>query len=77
VRAALIQFHAEYYSANQMKLVVIGKESLDLLQAIVQETFSDVPTNSKAAPRFDSEERHDIVISNKLISLFFRQALST
>ena len=32
VVAALKNFHARYYSSNLMKLVVLGKESLDELQ---------------------------------------------
>ena len=29
LRARLLEFHARYYSANVMRLVIIGRESLD------------------------------------------------
>ena len=32
VREALVAFHAKYYSANLMRCVILGKESLDELQ---------------------------------------------
>jgi hypothetical protein len=38
----LKDFHARYYSANLMKLVVIAREPLDELQALVTELFSPV-----------------------------------
>uniref|UniRef100_A0A0D9X0K9 Peptidase M16 N-terminal domain-containing protein n=1 Tax=Leersia perrieri TaxID=77586 RepID=A0A0D9X0K9_9ORYZ len=38
----LIKFYNSHYSANLMQLVVYGKESLDNLQTLVENTFSDV-----------------------------------
>ncbi|KAG0046086.1 Insulinase (Peptidase M16) [Gryganskiella cystojenkinii] len=42
VRDELIKFHAKYYSANIMKLVILGREPLDQLAAWAIEKFSDV-----------------------------------
>ncbi|KAF2923506.1 hypothetical protein DAI22_07g197400 [Oryza sativa Japonica Group] len=38
----LIKFYSSHYSANLMQLVVYGKESLDNLQTLVENKFSDV-----------------------------------
>uniref|UniRef100_A0A0E0QA39 Insulin degrading enzyme n=1 Tax=Oryza rufipogon TaxID=4529 RepID=A0A0E0QA39_ORYRU len=38
----LITFYSSHYSANLMQLVVYGKESLDNLQTLVENKFSDV-----------------------------------
>jgi secreted Zn-dependent insulinase-like peptidase len=43
VREDLLKFYREHYSANLMSLVVIGRESLDQLQAMVQPRFAAVP----------------------------------
>jgi len=50
---ALIQFLRTYYSANQMKLVVLGRESLDVLQRWVVDKFSAVENKDINAPNFD------------------------
>ncbi|CAN0404255.1 unnamed protein product, partial [Hapterophycus canaliculatus] len=42
VRAELLKFHSKYYSSNLMRLVVLGKGSLDELQAMAVEKFSPV-----------------------------------
>ncbi len=46
VRDELLAFYDKYYSANQMKLVVLGSESLDELEALVRPMFSPVPNKS-------------------------------
>jgi insulysin len=43
VRQALLAFHSKYYSANVIKLAVLGRESLDVLQAWVASKFHEVP----------------------------------
>jgi insulysin len=43
IRDAFINFYETHYSANRMKLAVLGKESLDELQSWVREMFSAVP----------------------------------
>ena len=42
VRAELLEFYRQYYSANLMKLVVLGTESLDQLEAMVVPRFSAI-----------------------------------
>lgn len=43
VRDELLDFHRRHYSANVMKLVVLGPEPLDVLNSRVVECFSPVP----------------------------------
>lgn len=42
VRAELLHFHERYYSANLMRLAVLGRAGLDELQRMVVEKFSTV-----------------------------------
>jgi insulysin len=53
VRDAFIQFHEQHYSANLMRLVVLGRESLDELQQWVVQKFSDVPDKNLLPPDFE------------------------
>ncbi|KAF4667736.1 hypothetical protein FOL47_003405 [Perkinsus chesapeaki] len=53
-RDALLNFHNKWYSANIMKLAVIGTESLDELQDSVMEKFSEVVNKDVHIP-VDSE----------------------
>ncbi len=46
VRAELLDFYQQYYSANLMKLVVLGAESLDELEAMVVPRFSLVANHN-------------------------------
>jgi insulysin len=43
IREHLLEFHNGCYSANIMKLAVLGRENLDTLEAWVRELFADVP----------------------------------
>ncbi|WP_279251185.1 insulinase family protein [Candidatus Seongchinamella marina] len=57
IRDELLSFYDKYYSANMMRLVVLGSESLDELEDLVQPLFSPVPNKSfqhapNAAPMF-------------------------
>lgn len=52
IRNELLQFHEKYYSANMMKLVVLGRESVDQLTRWVVEKFSRVPNKACDAPSF-------------------------
>ncbi|PWN91280.1 hypothetical protein FA10DRAFT_249471 [Acaromyces ingoldii] len=54
VRDELLKFHDRYYSANVMKLVVLGRESLDELTRSVVDKFSGVRNKGLAAPTFPS-----------------------
>ena len=42
IRAELIAFHQRHYSANQMTLVVLGKQPLDQLEEMVRPRFSPI-----------------------------------
>ncbi|MAT91693.1 MAG: peptidase M16 [Halioglobus sp.] len=57
IRDELIDFYDRYYSANIMRLAVLGNESLDELEALVRPMFSQVPNRAVeheriAAPLF-------------------------
>ena len=45
VRAALLEWYRRYYSANQMTLVVLGRESVDELETMARHTFSAIPNH--------------------------------
>ena len=46
VRDELLQFYNKYYSANIMRLVVLGSQSLDELEGLARPLFSQVPNHS-------------------------------
>jgi len=52
VRALLLKFYKEHYSANLMKLCVLGAEPLDTLEQWVRASFSDVPNCGRPRPSF-------------------------
>lgn len=57
IRDDLLRFYEQHYSANKMRLVVFGAESLDELEAMVVPRFASVPnrdiaTEAIAAPLF-------------------------
>ncbi|ROT35881.1 LuxS/MPP-like metallohydrolase [Sodiomyces alkalinus F11] len=55
VREKFIKFHEKHYSANRMKMVVLGREPLDVLQAWVAEFFSAVPDKNLPRNRWEDE----------------------
>lgn len=55
IREKLLEFHRTYYSANVMKLVVYGSQSLDTLQQWVEEKFSPIENKSLSYPQFPSD----------------------
>lgn len=55
VRDKFIEFYETHYSANIMKLCVLGKESLDVLEAWVLEIFSDVKNKDLERNRWTDE----------------------
>ncbi|OHW96411.1 peptidase M16 inactive domain-containing protein [Colletotrichum incanum] len=55
VRAKIIEFHRKHYSANRMKLIVLGREPLDVLQEWVAEFFSGVPNRNLVPNRWEDE----------------------
>ena len=55
VRDQLLKFHAELYSANQMKLVLLGRNSLDELESMAVSKFSEVKNKQIGPPEFEGE----------------------
>lgn len=55
VRAKFMEFHATHYSANRMKLCVLGREPLDVLEKWVAELFAGVPNKDLAQNRWEAE----------------------
>ncbi|KAL1964359.1 hypothetical protein VTN77DRAFT_7044 [Rasamsonia byssochlamydoides] len=53
VRSEFIKFYKKHYSANRMKLVVLGRESLDELERWVVELFSEVENKDLPQNRWD------------------------
>ncbi|KAI9809491.1 MAG: Insulinase (Peptidase M16) [Phylliscum demangeonii] len=53
VRQEFIRFHEKHYSANQMKLVILGRESLDQLESWTLELFSRIPNKNLPQKRWD------------------------
>ena len=63
IRKEFIDFHSRNYSANRMKLVVLGRESLDELEEWVAEMFAgvrnkDLPRNRWDGPQPYSEKEY-------------------
>ncbi|KAK2749559.1 Insulinase (Peptidase M16) [Onygenales sp. PD_40] len=56
VRAEFMRFHKTHYSANRMKLVVLGQEPLDVLEEWVAELFADVENKNLPKLRWDDVE---------------------
>eukprot|EP00117_Sycon_ciliatum_P015742 scpid22605/ scgid15468/ Zinc-metallopeptidase, peroxisomal; Peroxisomal M16 protease len=54
IHQKLVTFHKTYYSANLMTLAVLGKESLNTLERLVQDTFSSVPNLKLKRPTFNT-----------------------
>ena len=52
LRSELLAFHARYYSANVMKLVVLGKEGLPELERLVRTYFSPIENKDIRPPVF-------------------------
>lgn len=56
IRKEFMDFHKQHYSANRMKLVVLGREPLDELESWVAELFSAVRNKDLPRNRWDSEQ---------------------
>ncbi|CCH46140.1 insulysin [Wickerhamomyces ciferrii] len=54
VREELLKFYKDSYSANLMKLAIIGREDLETLEKWVIEKFKDVPNFGVSKPQFES-----------------------
>ena len=55
VRQKFIEFHAKHYSANRMKLVVLGREPLDVLQKWAVDLFSGIENKNLPPNRWTEE----------------------
>ncbi|SPO02733.1 related to insulysin precursor (metalloendopeptidase) [Cephalotrichum gorgonifer] len=55
VRDKFIEFYQKHYSANRMKLCVLGREPLDVLEKWVVEYFTPVPNKDLPQNRWDTE----------------------
>ncbi|KAG9229732.1 Metalloenzyme, LuxS/M16 peptidase-like protein [Amylocarpus encephaloides] len=55
VRQKFMDFHEKHYSANRMKLVVLGKESLDTLEAWTADLFAGVRNKDLEQNRWETE----------------------
>ncbi|MCJ1315976.1 Insulinase (Peptidase M16) [Xylographa vitiligo] len=53
IRKEFMDFHDKHYSANRMKLVVLGKEPLDQLESWVVDLFADVRNKDLPPNRWD------------------------
>jgi insulysin len=53
IREALLEFHDQYYSANIMKLVVMGKESIDELESWIRVLFEPVKNSNVQLEPFE------------------------
>ena len=62
LRKRLLQFYQANYSANRMKLVVLGKESIEDLEALAVKNFSEVPNKKLEIKKYD----HISVIDDSL-----------
>lgn len=54
IRDELMAFYRDHYAANQMALVVLGRESLDVLEKLVLANFSAVRNADAAPPKRDT-----------------------
>src|SRR5271155_2647442 len=54
IREEFIKFYEKHYSANRMKLVVLGRESLDQLESWTSELFSEVKNKDLPENRWDN-----------------------
>jgi insulysin len=75
IRDKFMAFHAQHYSANRMKLVVLGRESLDTLEDWVEDIFSKVP--NKDLPRARWDEIPIYTEKELLIQTFARPVFET
>ncbi len=53
IREEFVKFHSKHYSANLMKLVVLGQESLDQLESWVGDLFAGVSNKDLPQNRWD------------------------
>lgn len=55
VREELLKFHKQFYSANQMRLVLLGRNSLEELQNMVESKFEAISNKNLESPYFEGD----------------------
>ncbi|KAF2465191.1 LuxS/MPP-like metallohydrolase [Lindgomyces ingoldianus] len=68
IRDEFIKFYSTHYSANRMKLVILGRESLDTLEEWADEIFSKVPNKDLPRKRWDNVS---VYTENELLTQTF------
>lgn len=68
IRQEFIQFHNKHYSANRMKLVVLGRESLDDLESWVGILFAGVKNKDLPPNRWDGVQPYS---ENEVLTQIF------
>lgn len=68
IRQEFIQFHNKHYSANRMKLVVLGRESLDDLESWVGDLFAGVKNKDLPPNRWDEVQPYS---ENEVLTQIF------
>ena len=71
LRQALLDHYAANYSANQMTVAILGRESLDALENLAREKFSAVPDRNLRAPQTDEP----LFLDNQLPALLEYQPI--
>ena len=66
LRNDLFAFYEKYYSSAKMALVILGRETLDELQTLVEEKFSDIPLGSDSALEEESGEQKPLFLNGSL-----------
>ena len=69
IRKELLAFHAKYYSANQMRLCIYGREDLDTLQNFADTYFSPIKDTQAKVATF-SGDVDDIVAEPRTVFEF-------
>jgi insulysin len=77
LRSMLLDFHKKYYSANIMKLVLLGKESLEELEELAVKYFSDIDNKNIQAPQFPGEPYGPQELSKRLMVVPIRDGART
>ncbi len=68
-RETLVRFYKQHYSANIMALVVLGRESLDQLENMVTERFSQIPDRDLVEQLFAQQYMDPTLMPARLNSL--------
>jgi insulysin len=71
IRDEFMKFYHTNYSANLMKLVILGRESLDTLEKWTKDVFATVPNKSLGRKRWDMP----IYSENELLTVTFAKTV--